>query len=131
MSPWLFKFKGWLGEGVDAEQSSKKSVNVRSTGKRLASDQSRFPHPLVMTQNFYSCARLRRQVSRTNMPFVDWGDETLRGCACRLRDGAGATQWLVRCLMVPCPCLIRCLALVWSVTCVLNEVEEGDLVGES
>jgi hypothetical protein len=45
MSPWLFKFKGWLGEGVDAEQSSKKSVNVRSTSKRLTSDQSRFPHP--------------------------------------------------------------------------------------
>jgi hypothetical protein len=65
------------------------------------------------------------------MPFVDWGAETLRGCACRLRDGAGATQWLLRCLMVPRPCLIRCLALVWSVTCVLNEVEEGDLVGES
>ena len=38
---------------------------------------------------------------------------------------------LVRCVVVPRLCLVRCLALVWSLTCVLSEVEEGDLVGES
>ena len=66
-------------------------------------------------------------LSKEPSGFPDSEDVDTRGTESNIEDTN--TVSLASYLVVSRSCLVRCLALVWSLTCVLSQVEEGDLVG--